>query len=174
MFGTPITVIGNVVDDVQLTTTMSGLSRVSFRVVSTERRRDRESQAWVDGRKLFVVVTFWREVAENVAVSVKKGDPVVVTGRIYSRQYIKDESNRVSYEIEPDTIGHDLSRGVSSFSKRKRGYSGSVEVDHDGLPVRPEEEAPDGGYVLMSDGVPVTDRAGSVASAVPDSELVPF
>ena len=147
MYGTPICIVGNVVDDVVNRPTTSGLSRVSFRVANTQRRKDRDTGQWVDGHKFFVSVVFWREFAENVAASLKKGDPIVVTGRIYSRQYVKEEASRVSYEIEPDSIGHDLARGVSKFDRRKRGFSGSVEVDPDGLPVRLSDQ----GYELVGE-----------------------
>jgi len=144
---TKITVVGNVVDEVVLRPTVSGVPRVSFRIVSTQRRRDRESGEWVDGHKFFVNLVFWREFAENVATSLRKGDPVVARGSIYSRQYVKEENSRITYEIEPDSIGHDLVRGVSKFSKRKRGYAGSVEVDEDGLPIQAEDDS----YQLMPD-----------------------
>jgi single-strand DNA-binding protein len=153
MYGTNITVVGNIVDEVANKPTTTGLSRVSFRVASTQRRRDRESGQWVDGHKFFVNVTFWREFAENVAASVRKGDPVIVSGRIFSRQYVRDESNHVAYELDPDAIGHDLARGTSAFTKRRRGFSGSVELDADGMPIRvtdqgyemvPESELGDG------------------------------
>lgn len=142
-----ITIIGNVVDDVVLKTGDTGVSRVSFRVAHTQRRKDRETGQWMDGHKLFVNVTFWREFAENVALSLKKGDPIIVRGALYSKQYIKDENSRVSYELEPDSIGHDLSRGVSRFERRKRGLSGSVVLDPDGLPERLEDD----GYEMVAD-----------------------
>jgi single-strand DNA-binding protein len=145
--GTSITIVGNVVDEVANRPTTSGLSRVSFRVASTQRRKDRDTGQWVDGHKFFVNVTLWRDFAENVAVSLKKGDPVVVTGRIFSRQYIKDEANHIAYEIEPEAIGHDLSRGTSDFRKRKNGFSGSVELDADGMPIRIQDE----GYELVEE-----------------------
>jgi single-strand DNA-binding protein len=154
MYGTPITVVGNVVDDVVVKTTESGLARLSFRIASTARRKDRDTGQWGDGHKLFVNVTFWREFAENVAESLHKGDPVVVHGRIYSRQYVKDENSRVSYEIEPESIGHDLSRGVSSFVKRRRGFSTAVEVDENGDPMAVEDTS----YVLNEDLGQAVDR----------------
>ena len=147
MNGTSITVVGNVVDEVVNRPTTSGLSRVSFRVASTQRRKDRDSGKWVDGNKLFVSVTFWREFAENVAASLKKGDPVVLNGRIFSRQYVKDEANHIAYEIEPESIGPDLARGTAQFTRRRNGYSGSVEVDADGMPIRAEDQ----GYELVDD-----------------------
>ncbi|HEY2042518.1 MAG TPA: single-stranded DNA-binding protein [Jatrophihabitans sp.] len=149
MYGTPITIVGNVVDEIRIKSTESGLPRLSFRVASTQRRKDRDTGQWVDGHKLFVSVTCWRDFAENVAESLQKGDPVVVHGRIYSRQYIKDESNRVSYEIEPESIGPDLARGVSSFTKRRRGFATAVEVDEDGIP----KSVDDTSYVLTDDAI---------------------
>lgn len=163
MYGTPITIVGNVVDDVINKPTVSGLSRTSFRVASTQRRKDNTTGQWMDGHKFFVNVTFWRESAENVALSVKKGDPVLVTGRIFSRQYVKDEANHVAYEVEPEAIGHDLSRGTSSFTKRRRGFSGSVELDADNMPVH----AGDLGYELVDDGDDFDRERELVGAGVP-------
>jgi single-strand DNA-binding protein len=161
MYGTNITIIGNVVDEVVNRPTTSGLSRVSFRVASTQRRKDRESGQWMDGHKFFVNVTFWREMAENVAISLKKGDPVVVTGKIFSRQYVKEEANHVAYEVEPESIGHDLARGTSVFTKRRRGFSGSVELDADNMPIRVADQ----GYELVDD-------EPDDATELPDEDLV--
>ncbi|MGI8664830.1 MAG: single-stranded DNA-binding protein [Jatrophihabitans sp.] len=157
MYGTSITIVGNVVDEVVNRPTTSGLSRVSFRVANTQRRSDRASGQWVDGHKFFANVTFWRDFAENVATSLKKGDPVVVSGRIFSRQYVKDESNHVAYEVEPESIGHDLARGTSVFTKRRRGMSGSIELDEDGMPIRVEDQ----GYEVVDDTDEVAPTDGS-------------
>jgi single-strand DNA-binding protein len=170
MYGTNITIVGNVVDEVVNKPTQSGLSRASFRVASTQRRKDRETGQWVDGHKFFVNVTFWREFAENVAASLKKGDPVVVNGKIYSRQYVKDENSHIAYEIEPESIGHDLARGTSVFKKRKSGFSGSVELDADGLPMRLEDE----GYQLLGDGEPDFADADQFSNADPFSNAGPL
>lgn len=102
----------------------------------------------MDGHKFFVNVICWRELAENAALSLKKGDPVVVTGRIHSRQYVREESNHVAYEVDPESIGHDLARGTSAFTKRRRGFSGSVELDADSMPIRDSDQ----GYELVAEG----------------------
>ncbi|HTZ42868.1 MAG TPA: hypothetical protein VMB79_03330, partial [Jatrophihabitans sp.] len=73
--------------------------------------------------------------------------PVLVTGRIYSRQYLKEETSHVAYEVDPESIGHDLARGTSAFTKRRRGMSGSVELDADNLPIRLSDQ----GYELLPD-----------------------
>ena len=56
MYGTSITIVGNVVDEVVNKPTQNGLSRASFRVASTQRRKDRETGQWMDGHKFFVSV----------------------------------------------------------------------------------------------------------------------
>ena len=119
MNDTYITIVGNVVDEPRLrTTSSSGVPVLSFRVASTSRRLDRETGKWQDSERLFATVTCWRALAQNVARSLKKGQPVIVTGRFYSREYTtKDETSRVSYEVDAAAIGHDLSRGVSEFTK---------------------------------------------------------
>jgi single-strand DNA-binding protein len=135
MNDTYLTLVGNVVADPKHRKTNTGTDLASFRVASTSRRFDRESGTWVDNETLFVTVTCWRGLALNVMESVRKGQPVIVTGRYYSRTYVKDEITRVTYELAAEAVGHDLARGTSIFSKTFRGNpSMSVEVDADGIP----------------------------------------
>lgn len=137
MNDTYITIVGNVVDEPRLrTTNSSGVPVLSFRVASTSRRLDRETGKWQDSDRLFATVTCWRALAQNVARSLKKGQPVIVTGRFYSREYTtKDETSRVSYEVDAAAIGHDLSRGISEFTKVVRPVATTtVDVGPDGMP----------------------------------------
>ena len=76
MNDTYITIVGNVVDEPRLRmTSSSGLPVLSFRVASTSRRLDRETGKWQDSDRLFATVTCWRALAQNVARSLKKGQP---------------------------------------------------------------------------------------------------
>jgi hypothetical protein len=81
MFETPLTVVGRVITDISQRVVPSGDMVCSFRIVSTERKFNREAQEWVDGDQLFLQVTCWRKLAENVSSSLFKGDNVVVSGR---------------------------------------------------------------------------------------------
>src|SRR6266496_6255708 len=112
MNDTHITIVGNVVDTPRLRQTGAGIPVASFRIASTSRRLDRETGEWADHERLFATVTCWRAMAQNVAQSLKKGQPVVATGRFYSREYTKDEVSRMSYELDASAGGHDLSRGI--------------------------------------------------------------
>ena len=85
-------------------------------MASTARRLDRANGDWVDGNSLRVRVNCWRRLAEGVASSVMVGDPVVVVGRLYTRDWIdEDGQRRVMYEMEAVAVGHDLS-GAGQFA----------------------------------------------------------
>lgn len=140
MNDTYMTIVGNVVDEPRQRNTNNGHAVTNFRVASTSRRFDRESGHFVDNSTLFVNVTCWRALAENVGQSVKKGQPVMVTGRYYSREYTVDEQVRFSFELEASAVGHDLSRGVTDFRKVVRPRTPQVEVDSSGLPADRSDE----------------------------------
>lgn len=129
-----MTITGNVVDEPQLKRVKGGSALTTFRVASNSRRYDREQQAFVDNTTLFVTVSAWRSLGENIADSVHKGQPVVVTGRFTQRNYTVNEQPRSSYSLEASSVGHDLSRGVSSFTKMARTAVPSVVLDGSGAP----------------------------------------
>jgi single-strand DNA-binding protein len=121
MFDTPITMVGNVLTAPQWRrTAQTGTFMVTFRVAATSRKFVKEQNAWVDGDSLRVRVTCWRRLAENVSVSVQLGDPVIVHGRLYTRDWVDDEGHRrTSFELEALAVGFDLARGVGKFARRK-------------------------------------------------------
>jgi single-strand DNA-binding protein len=99
----------------------NGTSTAKLRVAYTERRFSRETGEWADGPTSFVTVLCWRTLADNVAISLRKGEPVVVRGRLRVREYPgKDGSPRIAVEVDASSVGHDLSRGVAHFSRTRR------------------------------------------------------
>ncbi|MEU8081468.1 single-stranded DNA-binding protein [Catellatospora citrea] len=134
MFDTNITIVGNVLTAPEWRrTSQSGQLVANFKVASTARRLDRANNRWVDGNSLRVRVNCWRRLAEGVASSVMVGDPVVVVGRLYTRDWIdEDGQRRVMYELEAAAVGHDLSRGRGRFARTKPGTSTSAVEDGTG------------------------------------------
>jgi single-strand DNA-binding protein len=120
MYETLVTVVGNAVDAPNRRNLEGGTTVCNFRVASTARRFDRQTGTWIDGDSLFLKVTCWRQLADNVAASVHKGDPIVVTGRVFTKSYEKDGQRRSSYEMEAHSVGHDLARGTSEFIRPQR------------------------------------------------------
>lgn len=132
---TQMTIVGNVVDDPRRRETKNGFAVTNFRVASTSRRYDREQEKFVDNGTLFVTVTCWRAMAENVFKSLRKGQPVVVTGRYYMREYTVEEQVRTAYELEATAVGHDLSRGTSQFTRVYQSpQTVTVVKDEQGVP----------------------------------------
>jgi single stranded DNA-binding protein len=102
----------------------------NFKIASTARRFDRANGRWIDGDNLRVRVNCWRRLAEGVVASVKVGDPVIVTGRMYTRDWTTEDGQRRStYELEATTVGHDLSRGVAAFQRGRINVNTTVVED---------------------------------------------
>jgi single-strand DNA-binding protein len=114
---THVTLVGNIASEVRSTTSREGTAIASFRLASTTRRFER-GRGWADVDTLFVTVVCWRQLAESVAASCAKGDPVVVTGRLRVRQWTADDGRAgTAVELEAQTAGHDLARGTSVFTR---------------------------------------------------------
>ncbi|TDB88203.1 single-stranded DNA-binding protein [Micromonospora fluostatini] len=131
MFETNVTVVGNVLTAPQWRRTAQSNTLVAnFKVASTARRLDRDSGRWVDGNSLRVRVNCWRKLAEGVAASVMVGDPVVVAGRLYTRDWTDEAGNhRTHYELEAVSVGHDLARGRSRFVRNRPTATTSAVED---------------------------------------------
>ncbi|GAA1768990.1 single-stranded DNA-binding protein [Luedemannella helvata] len=129
MFDTNVTIVGNVVTKPEWRRTDRTKSLVAhFKVASTARRFDKDNNRWADGNSLRVRVTCWRGLADGVCKSLAVGDPIVVVGRMYTRDWISDDQqHRVSYELEAYAVGHDLSRGTGTFTRRKAAATVAVE-----------------------------------------------
>jgi single-strand DNA-binding protein len=124
---TMVTLVGHVATEPALRITTGGARVTSFRLASTERRFDKGVNDWRDAYTTFFTVTTWRNMAENVASSVQKGQPVVVHGRLRDSSYeAKDGQWRTVLEVEAFALGHDLSRGVSTFTKSSAAASVNI------------------------------------------------
>ncbi|GAA4680020.1 single-stranded DNA-binding protein [Nocardioides nanhaiensis] len=117
---TMITVQGYVGSDVRLVQA-GGHPVANLRVATTPRRRVRSTGEWVDGETQWFDVSAWRGLAEHVAESVHRGDPVLVHGRLSVRRFTRqDGTEGIAQEIEALVLGHDLTWGVSRFTKAVR------------------------------------------------------
>lgn len=107
---------GNVGGAVEFRTgRLTAVPIASFRLAHTPRiRRNGE---WADGPTTWISVTCFRALAENVARSLNRGDPVLVAGRLRTNVWEKDGVTYERLMLEAMTVGHDLSRGTASFTR---------------------------------------------------------
>jgi single-strand DNA-binding protein len=127
---TQITIAGNLVDDPELRFTPAGQPVARFRVASTPRYLDKNTNEWKDGDSLFLTCNVWRQAAENVAESLTRGMRVIVSGRLRQRSYeTKEGEKRTVYEVEVDDVGPSLRNASAKVNKVARsggdgGYGG--------------------------------------------------
>jgi single-strand DNA-binding protein len=122
---TVITVVGNLTDDPELRFTPSGAAVANFRVASTPRIFNRQTNAWEDGDALFLSCSVWRQAAENVAESLQRGTRVVVTGRLKQRSYeTREGEKRTVVELDVDEIGPSLRYATAKVTKTQRSGGG--------------------------------------------------
>ncbi|MBO0847345.1 MAG: single-stranded DNA-binding protein [Nocardioides sp.] len=125
---TQITIVGNLVDDPELRFTPSGAAVANFRIASTPRTYDRQTNEWKDGEALFLSCSVWRQAAENVAESLQKGMRVIVQGNLRSRQYeTREGEKRTVFEIQVDEVGPSLRYATAKVTRTQRSgasYSG--------------------------------------------------
>jgi single-strand DNA-binding protein len=122
---TAITVVGNLVADPELRYTPTGQAVATFRVASTPRFMDRQTNEWKDGDSLFLSCNVWRQAAENVAESLQRGMRVIVQGRLRQRSYeTKEGEKRTVYEVEVDEVGPSLRNASAKVTKSQRSTGG--------------------------------------------------
>ena len=137
-----ITVVGNVGAPPRSRVLAGGAVVTDFRIASTPRRVDKLSGEWSDGETIWFGITCWRQLAENVAASVKTGDRVVVTGTLTARSW-KTEAGEVrsGLEVTAASVGFDLARGRAV---QERSTPLSVTSDPGERPVEePDDEQSD-------------------------------
>jgi single-strand DNA-binding protein len=117
---TYVTISGNVVGDPQVRMTRANVPFVTFRVASNVRRVDYKTGEYIDAGTNFVNVTAFRSLGVNLANSLEKGHPVVVYGRMRINQWTNGDRTGTTVEIDAYNVGHDLTRGQSTFVKVAR------------------------------------------------------
>ncbi len=131
---------------------VNGVSVVNLRVASTPRIK-RKGQ-WMDGATTWYSVSAWRALADNIRDSVKKGDAVIVHGRLRSDAWEREDGQISStLLVEANFVGHDLCRGTSVFLRSTKPERQETDA-HDELAEMIHREA-DSMVQLDSWGNPV-------------------
>ena len=121
MTETTCTLTGNLTADPELRFTPSGATVANFTVAATSRTFDKTTNQWRDGEALFLRCTLWRQPAENLAESLRRGDRVIVTGRLRQRSFeTREGDKRTTIELDVDEIGASLKFTTLKLTKTDR------------------------------------------------------
>ena len=122
-----VTLVGNITDDPELRFTPSGAAVANFTVAVNRRYKNPDGQ-WEDKLDGFFRCNCWRDMAENISESLRKGMRVMVVGRLQQRSWEDGEGNKRSVvEIQVDEVGPSLRWASAQVQKSDRsgGRSGS-------------------------------------------------
>ena len=136
-----------------------GKVKTELRVAWTPRWVNKATGEWVDGITSYATVYCWRKLAVYAGISLRKGEPVVVQGRLTIRPYEIDGVRRESVEIEATTIGHDLGHGVANFSRVKPS-TGMSAAEYEAAQATGPAGETDGQPAGETDGQPAGEADG--------------
>ena len=112
-----ISVVGHIGTTVECKVTANGAHFTSFRLATTPRHWSKAQNGYVDEVTNWITVHCWRSLAVNAAKSLLRGQPVIVVGKLKTQEWVRDGVQRSRFILEATAVGHDLSRGVATFSK---------------------------------------------------------
>ena len=122
------TICGNLTREPEIRYTREGQATTQLGVSVNRRWQDRTTNEWQEATSFFDVVC-WRDLAENVALSLSKGMRVVVTGRLEQRSWETEEGDRrFKVEIVADEVGASLRFATVDVHKIERRQSAADEA----------------------------------------------
>ncbi|UTN92984.1 ssDNA binding protein [Gordonia phage Finkle] len=147
MTDTLITIVGNLTDSPELRFTASGAPVANFTIASTPRTFDRQANEWKDGEALFLRCSIWRDAAENVAESLKKGARVIAQGKLKQRSYeTRDGEKRTVVELEVEEIGPSLRYATARVARTQSRGQGGQSSGYGGQRSQGDNYGKEGGY----------------------------
>lgn len=162
MTETVIHIVGHVGTDVDYREIGNGTQLSTFRLAATPRHWDRNQRAYVDEATNWLSVQCWRALALHVRESLRRGDPVVVVGKLKTQQWMKEGERHSRFILDAVAVGHDLSRGVSSFTKAVRQQESYP--DHTQAAVQAVEELEEATAGLAAEPNPFAEEPLAAAS----------
>lgn len=133
------TIIGNATRDPELRFTASGAATASFGVAVNRRWQNRQTQEWEEAVS-FLNVQAWAQLAENACESIRKGDRVIVTGRLDQRSWDADGVKKTIVEIVADEIGHSMKYATSQQTRNERATTAAGAPPANATPIANFEE----------------------------------
>ena len=113
-----VTFVGNLTADPEVRILETGATLCKMRVALNDGWYDREKKEWRDRDTIYMRVVMWRELAANVGASARRGDRIVVIGKILQRTYeVAEGDKRTITEVEAHHVALDLTRAIARATK---------------------------------------------------------
>lgn len=172
---TYLTVQGRVGGDIRFKEVAGRVALASFRLGTTPRQFDKTKGGWTDRPTTWFTVECWRTLAENVNHSLKRGHPVVVTGRLKTTEWTENGETRSRTVLDALSVGHDLTRGKAIFTKNppheQTGDGASLDEEMRDLSSEVEEQVGEPLHNQPRTAEPTDPAEASEPSPFPAAEL---
>ena len=112
-----ITITGFIANEPEPGVLPNGIPRVKFRLASSQRRFDRVSNQWIDGETNWYTVQAYRQLAGNAQKSLRKGQSVIVVGKLKVRKWTTETASGTSVDVDAEAIGHNLQWGSATYER---------------------------------------------------------
>jgi single-strand DNA-binding protein len=123
-----IDLTGHLGADPTLRTTPNGVAVTDLRIATT--RRYKVGEEWRDGETMWFEVAVWKQLAENVCATLKKGDKVCVSGRLLQRSWTREDGSvGASLVIDATAVGLDLGRSPAAVRRPMREGSAAAVLE---------------------------------------------
>lgn len=123
---------GRLIADPELRFLPSGVAVCKLAIAFNSRKLNKDTQEWEDGDTFFGRGTVWRQEAENVAESLKKGDEVTITGKLKTESYTtKDGEKKSNVELIIDSIGATMKYATVRVQKMQRSSTDTSNFNDD-------------------------------------------
>ncbi|MDN5898885.1 MAG: single-stranded DNA-binding protein [Brachybacterium sp.] len=160
------TIMGNATADPTALRQDDGSVTAKVRIAVTGRYYNSSQQDYADRKTEFITVFVRRQLAKNVLLSVRKGQPLIVTGRLHSSEWAgEDGAMRFSLNLQAEALGHDLTYGTAAYRRPDRGEDVPDIDPYTGEAVLPVGAAPATGAAGGSAGEGLDDLTGEEQSA---------
>lgn len=127
-----ITVVGSLGAD-PILKSVNGDHVAEFRLACKSRRK--EGDEWVDGHTNWYSIEAWGRFSEHVSASLRKGDVVIVLGKLKIDQWESGDKRGTSVKIRAEHVGHSLKVGPSTKERRT-----APPLDHEDPDFQHEQE----------------------------------
>lgn len=130
-----ITITGNLTREPEIRYTRDGQATCQISVAVNRRWMDRTTREWQESTSFFDCIG-WRDLAENMALSLTKGARVIATGRLEQRRWEDGEGNaKTKVEVTLNEIGPSLLFATADVLRsERRGASAEAQAGADAQP----------------------------------------
>jgi single stranded DNA-binding protein len=123
VFDNSINLVGNLTADPEFKVTNGGVAVVRFRLACSRRIFDRTANEWRDGEPAYFSVSAWRQLAQNIHTSLRKGDRAIVVGRMRQSEYEVNNERRIRWEVEAEAVGAELTWSYAQVQRARRAVA---------------------------------------------------